>query len=134
MDKAVELLRDARTIAVVGISSIPSKPSHWVTEYLIDAGYKIYLVNPDEEGEIFGMPVYESVQELPEQVDIVDIFRRPHAVPPVVEDAIAAGAKAVWMQAGIVNHEAAQRAREAGLDVVMDRCTKVEHQRLMWSR
>ena len=88
-------------------------------------------MNPDVTEEILGLPVYDRVQDLPERVDIVDIFRRPNVVPPVVEDAIAAGAGAVWMQLGIVNEEAAQRAREAGLEVVMDRCTKVEHGQLL---
>jgi predicted CoA-binding protein len=123
------LMRNAKTIAVVGISSNPARPSNDVTRYLIDAGYTIYLVNPNET-EIFGRPVYPSVRDLPEPVDIVDIFRHSEDVPPVVEDAIAAGAKAVWMQMGIVNEAAAAKAREAGLDVVMDRCTKVEHRRL----
>ena len=126
LDRSLELMRDARTIAVVGISSDPERPSNEVTRYLIAAGYSIYLVNPDET-EIFGLPVYDRVQDLPEPVDIVDIFRRPEHVPPVVEDAIAAHARAVWMQLGIVNEAAAQRARDAGLEVVMDRCVKMEH-------
>jgi predicted CoA-binding protein len=129
LDRPLELLRDARTIAVVGISSLPEKPSNYVTRYLLAAGYTIYLVNPDER-EVFGMPVYDRVQDLPEPVDIVDVFRRPHAVQPVVEDAIAAGARTVWMQLGIVNEEAAHSARSAGLEVVMNRCTKVDHGRL----
>ena len=129
LDRPLELLRDARTIAVVGISSAPRKASHGVTAYLIEAGYTVYLVNPDET-EVFGMPVYDRVRDLPEPVDIVDIFRRPEHVPPVVEDAIAANARAVWMQLGIVNEAAAQRARAAGLEVVMDRCTKIDHARL----
>jgi predicted CoA-binding protein len=129
MDRAVELMRDAKTIAVVGVSSRPDRPSHDVARYLIDAGYTVYLVNPTET-EIFGQPVYASVRDLPEPVDIVDIFRRPADVPPVVEDAIAAGARTVWMQLGIVNEDAAARARDAGLEVVMDRCTKIEHRRI----
>ena len=129
MDRAVELIRDAKTIAVVGASSDRSKASHGVSQYLIDAGYTVYLVNPTET-EILGRPVYPTLQSVPEPVDIVDIFRRPADVPPVVEDAIEAGAKAVWMQLGIVNEEAAERARAAGLDVVMDRCTKIEHRRI----
>jgi predicted CoA-binding protein len=129
LDRPLELMRDARTIAVVGVKNEPEKASNYVTAYLIAAGYTVYLVNPDET-EVFGMPVYDRVQDLPERVDIVDIFRRPAQVPPVVEDAIAAGARAVWMQLGIVNEDAAARARAAGLEVVMDRCTKVEHGRL----
>ncbi|MFA7249948.1 MAG: CoA-binding protein [Dehalococcoidia bacterium] len=130
MEHSLELMRDARTIAVVGISSNPDRPSNDVAKYLIDAGYTVYLVNPMEEQDIFGLPVYDSVRDLPEAVDIVDIFRRPGDVPPVVADAIASGARAVWMQLGIVNEEAAAQARAAGLDVVMDRCTKIEHRRL----
>jgi uncharacterized protein len=130
LDRAQELLRDAKTIAVVGVKNDPQKASYYVPAYLIGAGYKVYLVNPDESGEILGLPVYDRVQDLPEHIDIVDIFRRPNVVPPEVEDAIAAGAGAVWMQLGIVNEAAAERAREAGLEVVMDRCTKVEHGQL----
>jgi uncharacterized protein len=122
-------MRDAKTIAVVGASSDPGKPSHGVTAYLIDQGYTVYVVNPTET-EIFGRPAYASLADVPEPVDIVDVFRRPDDVPPVVEDAIAAAAKTVWMQLGIVNEEAAERARSAGLQVVMDRCTKIEHGRL----
>jgi len=129
MEHSVELMRDAKTIAVVGVSSDPSRPSNEVAKYLIDAGYTVYLVNPTED-EVFGMRVYDTVQELPEPVDIVDIFRRPEFVGPIVEDAIAAKAKAVWMQLRIVNEEAAAAARDAGLDVVMDRCTKIEHAKL----
>lgn len=130
MEREVELMRAAKTIAVVGVSSNPTRPSHDIARYLIDAGYKVYLVNPNET-EIFGMPVYDTVRDLPEKVDIVDIFRLPQLVPPIVDDAIAAGAKAVWMQIGIVNEGAAAKARAAGLDVVMDRCTKVEHRKLL---
>jgi uncharacterized protein len=129
MDRAVELMRDARTIAVVGVSS-QEKPANGIARYLIEAGFTVYLVNPFER-ELLGRPVYPSVRDLPERMDIVDIFRRPVDVPPIVEDAIAAGARCVWMQLGIVNEEAAQRAREAGLEVVMDRCTKIEHWRLL---
>lgn len=124
------LLRAARTIAVVGISPRPDRASHEVAAYLVDAGYTVYLVNPTVEEEILGRPVYDAIAALPERIDIVDIFRRPDDVPPVVEDAIAAGAGAVWMQLGITNEAAAARARGAGLAVVMDRCTKVEHARL----
>ncbi len=129
MEHAVELIRDAKTIAVVGVSSRPDRASNEVAKYLIDAGYTVYLVNPTET-EIFGMPVYDSVAEVPEPVDIVDIFRRSEDVPPVVADAIASGAKAVWMQLGIVNEAAAAEARAAGLEVVMDRCTKIEHRKI----
>jgi predicted CoA-binding protein len=130
MDRAVELMGEARTIAVVGVSDNPSRDSHDVARYLIEAGYDVYLVNPTVDQEVLGRRVYDSVQELPEAVDIVDVFRRSEHVSPVVDDAIEAGAKVVWMQLGIVNEEAAERAREAGLEVVMDRCTKIEHRRL----
>jgi len=124
----VRTMVDAKTIAVVGASPDPRRPSNDVARYLIEAGYTVYLVNPTET-EILGRPAYASVRDLPEPVDIVDIFRRSVDVPPVVEDAIAAGARCVWMQLDIVNETAAARAVEAGLAVVMDRCTKIEHQR-----
>jgi predicted CoA-binding protein len=130
MDRAVELMGEARTIAVVGVSENPSRDSYDVARYLIEAGYEVYLVNPTVDAEVLGRRVYDSVQELPEAVDIVDVFRRSEHVPPIVDDAIEAGAKVVWMQLGIVNEEAAERARAAGLEVVMDRCTKIEHRRL----
>lgn len=130
MDHATELIGAAKTIAVVGVSAKPERDSHEVAKYLIDAGYEVYLVNPREQ-RILDRTVYARVQDLPEPVDIVDIFRRPSDVPEVVEDAIEAGAKAVWMQLEIVNDEAADRARNAGLEVVMDRCTKIEHERLV---
>lgn len=129
MERAIELIRDARTIAVVGVTTQRDRPANDIAAYLIDAGFEVYLVNEAEAGmEMLGRIINRSVASLPEPVDIVDIFRRPEAVPPHVEDAIAAAAKVVWMQIGIVNEEAAARAREAGLEVVMDRCTKVDHQ------
>lgn len=123
----IQTMVNARTIAVVGASSNPQRASNDVAKYLIEAGYTVYLVNPTET-EILGRQVYATVRDLPETVDIVDIFRRSADVPPVVEDAIAAGARCVWMQLDIVNEAAAARAAEAGLAVVMDRCTKIEHQ------
>lgn len=129
MDRAIELMRDAKTIAVVGVSSRPDRPSNEVALYLQENGYTVYMVNP-RETEVLGQPAYDSVQDLPEKVDIVDIFRRSADVPPVVDDAIAAGAKAVWMQLEIVHEEAAAKARAAGLEVVMDKCTKIEHRKL----
>lgn len=128
---AMRLLREARTIAVVGISSDAARPSFEVAEYLIGAGYAVYLVNPTEEGPILGLPVYDSLSELPERVDVVDVFRRPEFMAPVVEEAIAVGARAVWMQLEIINEEAARTARAAGLEVVMDRCTKIDHAALV---
>ncbi len=129
MDRAMELMRDAKTIAVVGVSARPDRPSNEVALYLQHHGFTVYMVNPMET-EVLGQPCYARVQDLPEPVDIVDVFRRVPDVPPVVDDAIAAGAKAVWMQLEIVDEESAERARTAGLEVVMDKCTKIEHQQL----
>ena len=120
------LLREARTIAVVARSPRVDRPWHDIAGYLIEAGYRVYLVNPLLD-KAHGRRCYDRVSELPEQVDIVDIFRVPWEAPEVVEDAIEAGAGAVWMQLRIVHEEAAERARAAGLDVVMDRCTKIDH-------
>src|SRR5262245_33219952 len=124
MERAQELMRDAKTIAIVGADSREDRAVHRVTKYLMESGYKVYLVNPrNGEKEIHGLPTYEWVHELPESVDIVDIFRRPTDVMPFVEDAIASHAKAVWLQLEIINEEAAAKARAAGLEVVMDKCT-----------
>lgn len=124
------LLGRARTVAIVGLSADPLRPSHFVAVYLKAAGYRIYPVNPRYAGgTIVDQPVYASLAEIPEHIDIVDIFRRPADVPAIVEEAITIGADAVWMQLTVINEEAARRAREAGLTVVMDRCLKVEHGR-----
>ncbi len=131
MDRTVELMRDAKTIAVVGVTTQKVRPANDIADYLIRAGFEVYLVNEAEAGaEMLGRVIQPSVASLGVPIDIVDIFRRPADVPPHVEDAIAAGAKTVWMQVGIANEEAAERARSAGLEVVMDRCTMVEHRRL----
>ena len=124
-----DLLRRYRRIAVVGLSDRPDRPSYGVAEYLKRAGYDITPVNPTID-ETLGLKAVGSLQDVPSPVEIVDVFRRAADVPPVVEDAIAVGAKVVWLQLGIVNEEAATRAREAGLVVVQDRCLKVEHHRL----
>ena len=123
------LLREARTIAVVARSNRTTRPWHEVADYLIEAGYRVYLVNPLLD-EALGRRCYDSVGELPERVDIVDVFRRVPEVPGVVEDAIEAGAGAIWLQLAIVDEQAAARARAAGLQVVMDRCTKIDHARM----
>ena len=125
-----QLLETSKTIAVVGLSDKPDRDSYRVAEYLQQHGYHIIPVNPTVD-QVLGEKSYASVNDIPEPVDIVDIFRKPEAVGPVVEEAIAAGAKAVWMQLGIVNEEAAQAAEAAGLQVVMDRCIKIEHGRLL---
>jgi predicted CoA-binding protein len=124
-----ELLRSARTIAVVGLSSKPWRPSHGVAEYMQRAGYRIIPVNPNES-EVLGEKAYPSLEAVPEKVDIVNVFRRPEYVPEIVEAAIRVGAPAIWMQEGVINEAAAERARQAGLFVVMDRCILKEHRRL----
>jgi uncharacterized protein len=124
-----ELLRSARTIAVVGLSSSRMRPSYGVTQYMQRAGYKIVPVNP-EETEVLGEKAYASLDAVPDKIDIVNIFRRPERVPEVVEAAIRVGAKAVWMQTGISHSEAAEAARRAGLEVIEDRCIMVDHRRL----
>jgi hypothetical protein len=123
------ILHSARTIAVVGLSSKRYRPSYGVAEYLQRAGYRIIPVNPLEK-EILGEKCYPDLDAVPEPVDIVDIFRRAEFVPEVVEAAIRKGAKVVWMQEGIVNEDAARRAADAGLQVVMDRCILKDHRRL----
>ena len=121
-----ELLRNSKTIAVVGLSSDPSRPSYGVAKYLQRAGFCIIPVNP-KETEVLGEKAVARVADIQEPVDIVNIFRRPLLAGVHVDEAIARGVKAVWMQLGIVNEEAAKRAREAGLFVVIDKCIAVEH-------
>ncbi|MBJ6800019.1 CoA-binding protein [Geomonas propionica] len=121
-----EILTKYRTVAVVGLSPDAGKPSHEVAAYLKRAGYRIIPVNP-AVAEVFGEKSYPTLAEIPEPVEIVDVFRRSEFVPEIVEQAIAKGAKVVWMQEGVVHEEAAQRARDAGLEVVMDRCMLKEH-------
>ena len=126
-----ELLRNARTIAVVGASDRPDRPSYGVMGFLQDHGYRIIPVNPQITGEhVHGEFVWRELAQIGEPIDIVDIFRRPAAAGEAVDQAIAVGAKAVWLQLGIVNEEAAARAEAAGLKVVMDRCIKIEIMRL----
>lgn len=127
-DDISDLLKNARTIAVVGLSSSKMRPSHGVAEYLQRAGYKIIPVNPNET-EVLGERAVARLEDIDEKVDIVDIFRRSEFVPEVVESAIAIGAKAVWMQEGVIHEAAAQRASAAGLEVVMDKCILKEHAR-----
>ena len=113
---------------MVGLSANPYRPSHFVAIYLMAHGYTVIPVNP-RETEILGQICYPSLTAIPGPVDIVDIFRDPSAVPGIVEEAIQIGAKVVWMQLGVIHEAAAQRAKEAGLEVVMDRCMKIEHAR-----
>jgi len=123
------ILERYRVVAVVGLSPKPQRPSHMVARALLEHGYEVIPVNPGQT-EILGLPCYPNLTAIGRPVEIVDVFRRADQVGPVVEEAIAIGAKALWLQQGIVNEEAAARARAAGLEVVMDRCMKVELERL----
>ena len=126
-----ELLRNARNIAMVGASDRPDRPSYGVMKFLQLHGFRVFPVNPQITGEhVLGEFVWRELAQIGEPIDIVDIFRRPQAAGDAVDQAIAVGAKAVWLQLGIVNEEAAQRAEAAGLQVVMDRCMKIEIMRL----
>ena len=123
------ILQQNRVIAVVGLSANWYRPSYFAAKYLQEHGYRIIPVNPRYE-EILGEKCYPTLRDIPEPVDVVQIFQRGDQVLPFGEDAVEIGAKVVWMQLGIVNEEVAERARQAGLDVVMDRCMKIEHARL----
>jgi len=125
-----EILLSAKTVASVGLSSNDEKESYWIVSYLKEQGYRIIPVNPTAT-EILGEKVYPDLESIPEKVDVVQVFRKSEDVPPVVDLAIAIGAKVIWMQEGIVNEEAAQKAREAGLQVVMDACMRATHRRLI---
>ncbi|MCH7611370.1 MAG: CoA-binding protein [Chloroflexi bacterium] len=123
------IFEQTKTIAVVGLSKNPARPSHSVPQYLKDRGYRIIPVNPMAE-ELLGQKSYPDVRAIPEAIDVVQIFRKPEEVPAIVEDAIAVGAKVIWMQLGLVHERAAKRARSAGLQVVMDRCMRATHREL----
>ena len=125
-DEIGDLLTKAKTIAVVGLSSDPMRPSFGVSEYMQRKGYRIIPVNPNESS-VLGEKAYASLSEVPEKVDIVDVFRRPEFVPEIVEEAIRLKLPALWLQEGVIHEPAAKRAREAGLTVVMDRCILKEH-------
>jgi uncharacterized protein len=127
-DPIFDILTKYKRIAVVGLSSDPARPSYGVSEYMQSAGYQIVPVNP-KETDVLGEPSYASLEEVPQKIEIVDIFRRAEEVPPVVDAAIRAGAKVVWMQQGIVNEAAAEKARAAGIIVVMDACLLIEHKK-----
>jgi uncharacterized protein len=125
-DQIAEVLKNAKTIAVVGLSSSPFRPSYGVAAYLQTHGYRIIPVNPQVD-EVLGEKSYASLRDIPEKVDIVNIFRRPEHVPGVVDEAIAIKAPVVWMQEGVIHEKAAEKARRAGLFVVMDLCILKEH-------
>jgi len=123
------ILRDSRVIAVVGLSADWFRPSYFAAKYMQEHGYRVIPVNP-KYPEILGEKCYASLREIPEKVDLVDVFRKTQDVPPIAEDAIAIGARVLWQQLGVRNEEAAARARAAGLESIMDRCVKIEHGRL----
>ena len=123
-----QILQQYRRIAIVGLSSNPYRPSHFVAVYLAQHGYEVTPVNP-KETEILGRKCYPSLKEVPQPLEIVDIFREPSAIPAIVDEAIACHAKVIWMQLGLIDEASARRARDAGLQVVMDRCIKIEHAR-----
>jgi predicted CoA-binding protein len=124
----LRILEVYKRIAMVGLSANPFRPSHFAAIYLVAAGYDVIPVNPREK-EVLGRLSYASLREVSGPVEVVDIFRETSAVPAIVEDAIAIGAKVIWMQLGVIHEPAAERARSAGLEVVMDRCMKIEHAR-----
>lgn len=128
MDPISKILGEAETIAVVGLSSDPARPSYDVAQYLQKSGYRIIPINPNED-QVLGERAYPDLMSVPEPVDIVDIFRRPEFVPEIVQQAIAKGAKVVWMQPGTENYDAADAAEAAGLATVVGMCLRVQHKR-----
>jgi predicted CoA-binding protein len=129
MPSIPEILKSSRVIAVVGLSSNPMRPSNGVSEYMRRAGYRIIPVNPNET-QVLGERCYARLEDIAEPIDIVDVFRRPEFVPEIVESAIRIGAKTVWLQEGVIHEAAAERARVAGLNVVMGRCILKDHRKL----
>ena len=129
-DELKKLLRSAHTIAVVGLSSSRLRASYGVAQYMQSAGYRVIPVNPNEQ-QVLGEKAYARLEDVPEKIDVVDVFRRSEFVPAVVDSAIRVGARAIWMQEGVADEAAAQRARAAGLFVVMDTCILKEHRRLL---
>ena len=130
-----KLLLDTKVIAVVGLSANPDRPSNQVAWYLHHQGYRLFGINPDsKDPDVFGIPMLPSLDQVPEPIDIVDVFRRPEHTPPVARDAVAAGARALWLQLGIASAESRSIAEDAGLAYVEDRCLKVDHARLLGHR
>jgi len=128
-DEIYKLLAESKVVAIVGLSDKPDRASNKVAVYLKEHGYKIIPVNPMKD-EILGEKCYSSLSDIPEQIDIVDIFRKVDVIPAIVDEAIKVSAKAVWMQLGLAHHESAEKARQAGLVVVQSKCTKIEHKRV----
>jgi predicted CoA-binding protein len=123
------VLSNYKTVAMVGLSANWHRPSNFAAKYLLDHGFKVIPVNPVYD-EVLGQKCYSSLKDIPERVDIVDVFRKPEDVPPLVDEAAAIGAKLLWLQLGVINHDAVAQAEAAGLEVVMDRCMKIEFARL----
>ena len=123
------ILKENHVIAMVGLSANWYRPSYFAAKYMLDHGYRVIPVNPSYK-EVLGQKCYPSLKDIPEKVDIVDCFRKSGEIMPLAEDAVAIGAKALWMQIGVINEAAAEKARKAGLDVVMDHCVKIEYARL----
>jgi predicted CoA-binding protein len=123
------ILRESKTIAVVGLSADWFRPSYFAAKYMQEHGYRVIPVNP-KYPEILGQKCYRSLQDIPDRIEIVDVFRKTEDVPPIADAAIAVGAKVLWQQIGVKNEAAAAKARAAGLETVMDRCVKIEHARL----
>ena len=130
MSIEADILKSCKVVAVVGLSSNPERPSNRVASFLMQNGYRIIPVNP-EERQVLGLTSYPNLTAIPEKVDVVDIFRHPEDVLPVIEEAIKIGAKAVWLQEGVINQAAADKAAKAGLKVVMDRCMRKELMKLL---
>jgi predicted CoA-binding protein len=130
-DEIKDLLASSRTVAVVGLSDRPYRTSHSIARALKDFGFRIFPVNPNLRGPVLGEEPYASLEEVPEAVDIVDVFRSSEKVMPIARDAVAVGAKVLWMQSGVINEEAAAYAREHGLTVIMDRCIMVDYASLV---
>ena len=128
--RVAEILRTMKRVAVVGISDKPERASHGITRFLLGLGVEVFGVNPMLE-EVLGIKVYPALADVPGPIDVVDVFRRSEAVPPIVDEAVAAGAATVWLQEGVVHEAAARTARDAGLDVIMDRCIYKEWLRLL---
>ena len=129
-DDALDLLRNSQSIAIVGVSDKPDRASNQVAQYLVvHSDYMLYFVNPAIK-ELFGQPVYASLSDIPDRVDIVDVFRKVEDMPPILNEAIAIGAKAFWMQLGLREDALAKAGEEAGLTVVQDKCIKIEHQKI----
>jgi predicted CoA-binding protein len=129
-DAIRKILREAKTVAVVGASVKPWRDSNSIMQFLIDVGYKVFPVNPNYS-EVLGLPCASDLSRVPRGIDIVDVFRRPEALGPIVEEAITNGAKTLWLQLGVVNVDAAKKAEQAGINVIMDHCIRVDHRRLI---